>query len=131
MNPIRTLERMAAIVAARKVELAWSAQQREDLERIASKMKEMQGFSDADKFNRWFGYYQRAGEELHLWTLDEVIGWVREERDGCAKCPKCIEDEQNRSRARWLGYEVTPRKSCPACGRDGTGSSRAGGAKHS
>lgn len=35
------------------------------------------------KANRWFGYYQRIGEEMMLWTLKDIINKVREEmKDG-------------------------------------------------
>lgn len=37
--------------------------------------------TDINKANRWFGYYQRVGEELGYWTLDDVIKWVREEKE--------------------------------------------------
>jgi len=57
---------------------------------LLPKLLEMKDFTDDDKFNRWFGYYQRVGEELGLWALDEVIQWVREEKNeshqDCCTC---------------------------------------------
>jgi len=48
---------------------------------IYKKFTEIANLSNIDKKNRWFGYYQRVGEEIGLWTLQEVRDWVREERD--------------------------------------------------
>ncbi len=28
------------------------------------------------KANRWFGYYQKVGEDLGLWSLEEVNRWI-------------------------------------------------------
>lgn len=41
--------------------------------------------TDINKMNRWFGYYQKVGQDLEFWTLDEIIKKVREERDSYPK----------------------------------------------
>ena len=37
--------------------------------------------TDYFKKNRWFGYYQKVGEDRGYWTLDEIINLTRKERD--------------------------------------------------
>ncbi len=41
---------------------------------------EMTGIENMDKRNRWFGYCQKGGEIMGLWTLDWVIEQIREEK---------------------------------------------------
>ena len=38
------------------------------------KFEAINDLKDIDKKNRWFGYYQKQGEIMCLWTL----GWIRE-----------------------------------------------------
>ena len=45
------------------------------------RFEEINVLDDDNKKNRWLGYYQRVGEELALWTLEDVKKWVREEKE--------------------------------------------------
>ncbi len=36
--------------------------------------------ADIEKANRWFGYYQKVGEDKGFWTLKDVIQWVKDEK---------------------------------------------------
>jgi hypothetical protein len=55
-----------------------------------------------DKKNRWFGYYQRVGEELGIWKLDDIKVLVRKERevfdnmDEAARTRKMLKEEADR-----------------------------------
>jgi len=42
--------------------------------------EDINSLKDDDKKNRWFGYYQKQGEFLGLWTLEEIIESVRNEK---------------------------------------------------
>jgi hypothetical protein len=83
-TPRKTLEKMINIAIEKRAKSVGTihGQTRTSL---ASKLLEMRNFIDNDKFNRWFGYYQRVGEEMWLWTLEDIIAWVREERQERAK----------------------------------------------
>lgn len=48
---------------------------------LFDKLAEISRMKDINKMNRWFGYYQRVGEEHLNWTLDDIIDKVREERN--------------------------------------------------
>ena len=48
---------------------------------LISKLKEIKDLKNIDKMNRWFGYYQKVGEDMVLWTLEEVKKWVRDEKN--------------------------------------------------
>ena len=47
---------------------------------IHGKLLEIMKLGDYNKMNRWFGYYQKHGENMKYWTLDEIIVKVRNER---------------------------------------------------
>ena len=40
--------------------------------KFCRKFAEIDNIKDVDKKNRWFGYYQKVGEDIGLWTLEEV-----------------------------------------------------------
>jgi hypothetical protein len=48
---------------------------------LTNKLLEISVLDDINKMNRWFGYYQKVGEDLGLWTLEDVINWVRREKE--------------------------------------------------
>jgi hypothetical protein len=48
---------------------------------LKSKFIEIMGFTDIYKKNRWFGYYQRVGEEKGYFTLDYIIELVRKYKE--------------------------------------------------
>ena len=47
---------------------------------LTLKLVEIKSFDKNFKKNRWFGYYQRVGEEKGYWKLEEIISSVIEER---------------------------------------------------
>lgn len=47
---------------------------------LYAKLVEILALGDPYKQNRWMGYYQRVGEEKGYWSLDDVISWVRDEK---------------------------------------------------
>lgn len=51
-------------------------------EHLLFKLRQIKSFKDEDKKNRWFGYYQKLGEEYRIWDLDNIIKNVRYERWG-------------------------------------------------
>jgi len=52
----------------------------EDVYNLLGKLKKIKYLPNIHKRNRWFGYYQRVGEEKRFWTFDEVIEKLRAER---------------------------------------------------
>ena len=69
MFPQKTYEKMLKII-----KLSWLYR---DL--FWYKFVEIDDLDNDDKKNRWFGYYQKQGEFLELWTLEEVREWIRNE----------------------------------------------------
>lgn len=49
-------------------------------DKLLDKLKQIQLFSDDSEKNRWFGYFQRIGEEKGYWTLGTIIGFVKTEK---------------------------------------------------
>ena len=47
---------------------------------LTSKFVEIKSFDNNFKKNRWFGYYQRVGEEKGYWKLEEITSSVIEEK---------------------------------------------------
>jgi len=45
------------------------------------KLKQIVSITDVNKKNRWFGYYQRYGEQLNAWDLTYIINMVRDEKN--------------------------------------------------
>lgn len=52
------------------------------------KLVEIMGLDSVYKKNRWFGYYQRVGEECGYWSLQDVINWVITEKNNSEKVEK-------------------------------------------
>jgi len=69
MFPQKTYEKMLQII-----------QSRIPRGTIYKKWLEINFLMGKDKKNRWFGYYQKLGEDIGLWTLEEVKKWVRDEK---------------------------------------------------
>jgi len=72
MFPQKTYEKMLQIV---KNEFVYDNPFRQKFEDICD-------LNSIDKMNRWFGYYQKQGEIMGLWTLEEIKEWVRNEKIG-------------------------------------------------
>ena len=47
---------------------------------LTLKLVEINSFDNNFKKNRWFGYYQRVGEEKGYWKLEEITSSVIEEK---------------------------------------------------
>lgn len=49
---------------------------------ILGKLRITEGYykREKDKFNRWFGYYQKVGEIDGLWDLSVIVNMVRDEK---------------------------------------------------
>ena len=50
-------------------------------DKFLGKLKQTQLLDDDFKRNRWFGYYQRIGEEKGYWTLRDIIKSVGFEKE--------------------------------------------------
>jgi hypothetical protein len=51
----------------------------EEIITLHTKLLKTHEMYDQDKKNRWFGYCQCLGEQLGIWTLEEIINKVKEE----------------------------------------------------
>lgn len=66
--PQKTLEKMIGISKNKNDRL------------LTLKLVEINSFDNNFKKNRWFGYYQRVGEEKGYWKLEEITISVIEEK---------------------------------------------------
>lgn len=66
--PQKTLEKMIQISKSNNDNL------------LTLKLVEINSFDNNFKKNRWFGYYQRVGEEKGYWKLEEITSSVIEEK---------------------------------------------------
>ena len=46
---------------------------------LESKLLEIKGFTDESKKNRWFGYFQKEGEDRQFWSLNLIEIMIRNE----------------------------------------------------
>jgi len=67
-----------AFTLNKMIEIANASHQHQEL---VNKLLEIATLEDNNKMNRWFGYYQKVGEDLGLWTLDQIIQLVRNEKN--------------------------------------------------